>query len=113
MGNPRRVLDILRDSMDRAEDEGNISVSFENVVSAIRKTDNAGISDFEIDVLRYLSINGPSSLEESFWKGVNKSRATLQRELPKLVQQDLIAVRSVGTKRNPKQEFYIPTLNGG
>ncbi len=113
MGNPRRVLDILRDSMDRAEDEGNISVSFENVVSAIRKTDNAGINDFEIDVLRYLSVNGPSSLEESFWKGVNKSRATLQRELPKLVQQDLIAVRSVGTKRNPKQEFYIPTLNGG
>ncbi len=110
MGNPRIILDILRDAMDRAEDEGNVSVSFENVIVAIKETEYAEISEFVIAVLRYLNVSGPSSIEASFWKEVKKSRQTLQRELPKLVQQGLIAVRSAGTTKNPKQEFYIPTL---
>jgi predicted transcriptional regulator len=96
--------------MDRSEDEGTVAVSFDNVVDAIKETEIAEISEFEITVLNYLSANGPSSIEEKFCKGVGKSRATLQRKLTKLVGRGLISVRSAGTSKNPKQEFYIPIL---
>ena len=109
-GNPRILLDVLRDAMDRSEDEGTVAVSFDNVVDAIKETEIAEISEFEITVLNYLSANGPSSIEEKFCKGEGKSRATLQRKLTKLVGRGLISVRSTGTSKNPKQEFYIPIL---
>ena len=112
-GNPRIILDVLRTAMDRAEDEGTVRVSFKHVAEAIKETERAEISELEIAVLSYLSANGPSSITSDFWKGIGKSRATLQRVLPILVERGLIAVRLVGSSKNPKQEFYIPALKEG
>lgn len=111
-GNPRIALDVLRHSMDHAEDDRTEKVSLEHVKAAAHELRDVTINETDIKILAFLRDHGPASpVDEALQKSVGKSRQTLQRHLPALEDLGVLISQTGGDAKNPRTEYNIPTIS--
>lgn len=111
-GNPRVILDLLRHSMDYAEDDGTEKVSLEHLKAAAHELSDVSISETDIRILSFLRDHGPASpVDDAFQKSVGKSRQTLQRQLPVLENLGVLVSQTGGDAKNPRTEYSISTIS--